>query len=345
MKKISTWVKVHQIVAFFLLTFMITWGLGFSYGGFMKKGNEFLFPIVSVATCGPALAGIIISTITNTEPKVGKRKEFWITFFVALVLSAFVFLYQIVFSGQTSLSPMLVVFTVVIVLPVAFVIGLTRSRIPTVRKYLTSLTNLRKVWVWVLLGLAIPIFIMLISIPISKIITGKSIPLYQIPEINLGFFGAVISRFLYQLFFFNATGEEVGWRGFALPRLQAKTSPLFAALIITLFWVPWHFFLWQAEGQPVLTWQFWMDSLLKTILFSVMIIWLYNRSKGSILVAGVTHAAGNTASLFIPLEMQGLYLTLLVGILLMILIDRMWKKLPDDHPAVFHHALVESSQT
>jgi len=174
-KNIFNWIKQHQLAAFFLLTFLITWGLGFSYGGFMQKGNELLFPLVSVATCGPALAGIIISAITNTEPKVGKHREFWIIFFVAMILSALVFLFQIIFSGQVEVSPMLVIFALIIVIPVAFVIGLTRSRIPAVRSYLSSLTRLRKVWVWVLLGFAIPILVMLLSMPISKIITGNLI--------------------------------------------------------------------------------------------------------------------------------------------------------------------------
>lgn len=74
MYSIFTWIKRHQIAAFFLLTFLITWGLGFSYGGFMQKGNELLFPLVSIATCGPALAGIVIFTITNTGPKVGNHR-------------------------------------------------------------------------------------------------------------------------------------------------------------------------------------------------------------------------------------------------------------------------------
>lgn len=233
MKNILSWIKRHQLAAFFLLTFLITWGLGFSYGGFLQKGNELLFPLISVATCGPALAGIIISAIINTEPRVGKRREFWIPFFVALILSAFVFLFQIVYSGQATVSPMLVVFTFVIVVPVAYVIGLTRSRIPAVRSYLSSLTRLSNVWRWVLLGLVIPTSLMLLSNPVSKIITGESINPHQIPEINLELIAVITGRFFYQLLFFNATGEEVGWRGFALPRLQSKTSPLPAALIIT----------------------------------------------------------------------------------------------------------------
>ena len=78
---------------------------------------------------------------------------------------------------------------------------------------------------------------------ISSLPGRQSISGLRFPESDLTLIGLVAVKFLYQIFFFNATGEEVGWRGFALPRLQARTSPLIAALIIALFWAPWHFFL------------------------------------------------------------------------------------------------------
>ena len=79
-----------------------------------------------------------------------------------------------------------------------------------------------------------------------------------------------------------------------MPRLQTRTSPMIAALIMAFFWVPWHFFLWQVEGKPVWTLQFWIEEYLIHILFSVFIVWICNRATGSILVAGITHAAANT---------------------------------------------------
>jgi hypothetical protein len=152
----------------------------------------------------------------------------------------------------------------------------------------------------------------------------------------LALIGLVIVKFLYQLFFFNATGEETGWRGFALPRLQTRTSPLIAALVIAFFWVPWHFFAWQAEGKPILTLQYWIEMYIGHILLSVLIVWIFNRANGSILVAGFTHAATNTVQAFIPIkDMQSLYLTLFIAVLVLILVDRMWEKLPPDHPAVY----------
>ena len=77
MNKLTDWIKRHQITAFFIITFAISWGLGFSYVAVMNEGMFLLAPLVSVALCGPALAGIIISAVSNTQPKQGTSRTFW----------------------------------------------------------------------------------------------------------------------------------------------------------------------------------------------------------------------------------------------------------------------------
>jgi hypothetical protein len=69
-------------------------------------------------------------------------------------------------------------------------------------------------------------------------------------------------------------------------------------------------------------------------LLSVMIVWICNRAKGSILVAGIAHAALNTVQAFTPFGSM-LLPVLSVAALVMILFDRMWVKLPPDYPAVY----------
>lgn len=334
MNELANWIKRHQIIAFFVITFAITWGLGFSYGAFYQ-GQVLLAPLAFLATCGPALAGIIISAVSNTQPWQGTRKAFWIAFFAAWVVSALVCIASLTFLDQVALSPVLIGFTFVTVVPVAFVIGATHSRIPDVKIYLSSLIRLRGVWGWALLALVLFPAAMLLSIRINSLLGGQPSAVQQFQETGLALIGLVTVKFLYQFFFFNATGEETGWRGFALPRLQARISPLVASLIISLFWINWHWFLWQAEGNPVFSWQYWIVQYALHIPASVIIGWFYNRSKGSILVAGIAHAAANTADGFLNLDLTVFPLTLAFVALVLIVVDRMWKKLPSDHPAVY----------
>jgi uncharacterized protein len=338
MKKLVGWIYDHQIIAFFVITFAITWGLGFSYSAAQTKGLLWLYPVASLATCGPALAGIIINALINTQPRQGTRKAFWIAFFEAWIVSALVWLAYLRLVATIPFSSGVVVFSLVVVMPVAFVISMAYSRIPDVKSYLSSLVRLRGVWGWVLLALVLYPAMVLLLIPVNHFLGRQPITDYPLPTFDLSLVGLIAVRFLYQFFFFNATGEEVGWRGFALPRLQARTSPLIASLILALFWVPWHFFLWRSQGAQLNTWSFWINNGSIIILSSIITGWLFNRSKGSILVAGVIHAADNTTLRVLPiLDWFGYgYLVLKVVVaLVVILVDRMWKKLPPDHPAVY----------
>src|SRR5512146_3133555 len=124
MKKLTDWIRQHNIAAFFIITFAITWGLGFSYNAVMNKGHFLLAPVAFVATCGPALAGIIISAVCNTQPRQGTRRAFWVAFFIAWGVSGLVFLANNTFINHAPFAPIMVGFTLVTVIPVAFVVGM-----------------------------------------------------------------------------------------------------------------------------------------------------------------------------------------------------------------------------
>ncbi len=336
MKKLVDWITNHQVVAFFILAFTITWGLGFSYGEVIKKNNFYLAPLVFVATCGPALAGIIISALTKTQSVKTPRKVFWLAFALGWVISALVFLANSTLINGMPFSLMMIVITLVGTLPVAFILGSSHSRNPGVRSYLSSLTRLRGVWGWALLALAFSPLLMLLTMGISSLLGREPFSFPRFPVTSMALVGLIMVKFLYQWFFFNATGEEAGWRGFAQRRMQSKISPLGALLMVGFFWPIWHFFLWQAEGSPVFSLQYWIGQYLVIMMSSVFIVWFYNRSKGSILVAGVAHASANTSSfIFQNLDLTVLSITMAVVVLGMILVDKMWKRLPPDHPAVY----------
>lgn len=335
MNHITDWIKRHQIIAFFGITFVITWGLGFAYLG-MYQGEFLLAPLAFIATCGPALAGMLISAVCNTQPREGSKRTYWMAFLAAWAAAVVVFAAHNTLINQAPLSPILIGFTVIVVIPVAFVISMAYGRIPAVKNYLASLVRLRGVWGWACLALLWIPALMLVSILIQNPRLGLSMAIRGLPATGLALVGLVIIKFFYQLFFFNATGEETGWRGFALPRLQALTNPLLASLVLNIFWPAWHLFLWMAEGKPVTSAEYWLETYLTHLTATVTIVWFYNRSKGSILVAGVAHAAANTAfAFFTTLDWATYNWVAGAGALALVLVDRMWQKLPSDHPAVY----------
>ncbi|WP_191965833.1 MULTISPECIES: CPBP family intramembrane glutamic endopeptidase [Haloferax] len=99
------------------------------------------------------------------------------------------------------------------------------------------------------------------------------------------------------VFFVGGGNEEPGWRGFALPRLQARYSALTASLIIGVGWVVWHLPLFVVPGsaQANLPLQFYA---IAVVAESVVFTWLYNETGGSVLVAMVLHASVNNSPLF-----------------------------------------------
>jgi len=77
-------------------------------------------------------------------------------------------------------------------------------------------------------------------------------------------------------------GEEYGWRGYALPRLQTKLSPLSASLIIGVVWALWHLPTLLVPGARGTTGlELWMY-LLAMVAGSVIYTWLYNAGHGSL---------------------------------------------------------------
>lgn len=80
--------------------------------------------------------------------------------------------------------------------------------------------------------------------------------------------------------------EEPGWRGFALPRLQARVGPLRASLIVGVAWAAWHTMMFVLQGMTPLL---FAVAVVNILAGSFVFTWLYNRSGGSLLVAVVAH--------------------------------------------------------
>jgi len=95
---------------------------------------------------------------------------------------------------------------------------------------------------------------------------------------------------------FYGFGEEVGWRGFALPRLQKKYNALAATAILSVFWTIWHLPLfWFIPGYMKMGLGDFMGLSLSFFLGAVIFTWLYNSTRGSILMVAIFHGASDIA--------------------------------------------------
>jgi membrane protease YdiL (CAAX protease family) len=98
----------------------------------------------------------------------------------------------------------------------------------------------------------------------------------------------------------NALGEELGWRAFALPRLQAKYGALAASVILGLFWGCWHLPAWVAWRSTEPGFLPVVLLVVNTIPSAVVFTWLFNRTGGSLLIVVLYHASIANKGYFLP---------------------------------------------
>jgi len=132
-----------------------------------------------------------------------------------------------------------------------------------------------------------PLILGALVILVFFFVTGQTISLSTLGEVNflppLGI-GALALWFLT-----FGIGEETGWRGFALPRLQEKRSALSATLILATFWALWHLpqFFYLFDPSIAVGWAFGLFT------GAILLTWLFNSANGSVLITAVWHASFN----------------------------------------------------
>ena len=107
------------------------------------------------------------------------------------------------------------------------------------------------------------------------------------------------SSFIYLLFLGGPLQEEFGWRGYALPRLQARFNALVSSLIVGLMWGLWHlpyFFI----GEAIIYQTAIFGLIISDILIAILMTWLYNNTGGSILTALIFHTTISFSWILFP---------------------------------------------
>jgi membrane protease YdiL (CAAX protease family) len=193
------------------------------------------------------------------------------------LLLAFGFTWSLLPLAATSLPVSLIALCG----PAVAALAVTAAADPTERRaFRARLTRWRIPIRWYLLALAIPWPVSLLRSGIEYACVGGRVEL--LPPSMLG---AVV--------FVLVAGEEVGWRGFALPRLLPRFGPWGASVILGVVWGLWHLPLFFMPGMP----QHGMPIpafVLYTTALSVILTDLARRTQASVVIATLFHGAVNT---------------------------------------------------
>lgn len=120
-------------------------------------------------------------------------------------------------------------------------------------------------------------------------LTGSAVPLPQIAP------GAAL--LLFTGFMIGAIGEEVGWQGYAYPALRTRLSVLASSAFLGSIWALWHVVPFFQLGRS-LEWIFWRS--LSAVALRVIIVWLFESTGGSILIAVLFHTMINLSWALFP---------------------------------------------
>ena len=319
MSRLSGCIKRHQIAAFFILCYTLSWGLWLP---FTLVDADLVGLLGLVGLFGPALSCILVSRIVEPHPRTDRRRARWIAFVVAWIAAAFIFTLNVAATSRIR-SPFAIAVYAIIGLVPAFVVSSAFSGIPGVRKSLSSLVKPPGHWGWYLLAVLLAPVLRLLSVALSRALGW---PFLSQPASTSGGWeriGAIVVSFLYTFVFAGGLNEETGWTGFALPRLQARYSPLVASVVLWFLWILWHVplqlaGLWNPETR------FLIHALVGTFFARFVFTWLYNRSNGGILTAMLFHTSANVASQFIPITSASLIMEAVVAVILVVG-GRMWR--------------------
>jgi|1185.fasta_scaffold17094_2 membrane protease YdiL (CAAX protease family) len=148
------------------------------------------------------------------------------------------------------------------------------------RQLLSRLVRWRVGWVWYVVAVGLPVVLVLVT---GLVTTWLGAPA---PDLSTVAWGDVALLFAWRLVDVTdgAAGEEPGWRGYALPHLQDRLSPLAAAGVLGVLVAGWHVPL------VVLGSLGWIG-LPSTVAITFLYVWLFNRTDGSLLMALLFHAS------------------------------------------------------
>jgi len=217
---IVNWIRKHQLVTFFILSYLIMFGVGF--GSILLRPSQ---PVQRwslvwfLSIFSPSISALIVSWIIGGLPeiqrllsgftrwKVGFRWYFWAAFLILGPLAI-----TLIYRALGNLGP--------------------------------------------------------------GIVPGETVP-------------SMAGTILFTLFS-GPIAEELGWRGFALPRLQSRHHALVSSLILGAIWTCWHIPFFFTPGATQMSIPFPIYLVLVTTI-AVYLTWLYNNTQGSLVITVLAH--------------------------------------------------------
>lgn len=151
---------------------------------------------------------------------------------------------------------------------------------------------------WYLFIALYPLALRLVAVSLGQLFGGPAPSFFDSEALGLPAGNPLLMALPVFLSTLVLTGvaEEIGWRGFALPRLQTRYSALVASAILAALWAPWHYNPLNYPGvRAIIPWH-----VVGVLAMTTLMTWVYNNTHGSLLIAVLFHTFSNFADWVVP---------------------------------------------
>ena len=326
---IVAWTRRFPVLAFILLTFVISWlfwlvpyGLGITDPVIFRHLN-------TIGAFGPALAALVLSRVLNPSepaPAWQSRLEMFVLSFIGI---GALYLICLPYASSLPLQTGIAGWSVRILLfaIAALVLSSMLSGPSAWKRLLFPPAGTRTHPAWFAAAILAYPLMLLAGIAVTSAL-GQPYQ-FDLPDASFQVLLVyVLASFVYILLFGGPLNEEAGWRGFMLPQLQHRFNPLVSTLILGLIWGVWHFPMhingFYPSGGPAFLVEELLLRVLSTMLVAFVYTWFYNKTKGSVLVCILLHAGFNTFPTLASSTPPTIPLLAVLAVIL-ILESKMWK--------------------
>lgn len=309
-----------QVWFYLLLAYGITW-LVWITGQFFGVGPDHNEYFAAFGSPGPAIAAIFLSR--RARENTIERPPFRFLLFAVLWLFSWpVYIANDNLRGfhAPNSLPYYSLVGLLAMIP-AWILSGAFTRNSGVRELLRTFTRPAN-WRWQAISFFFWPAMLLIPATIAHFFHAPLVTPRHHGSLQLFAFYGLIS-FLSN-FFFTATLEEPGWRGYLLPHLQQRFSPLLSSLLVWLPWALWHAPLDFHRPFRFTLIQYLLIRVVFLIPITIILTWFYNRSGANLLTVTIFHAAMNTFPFVLPYYAPANIVVVLFAVIV-IFTDRMWR--------------------
>ena len=211
------------------------------------------------------------------------------TFIQRIALPVYLFLTPLISLAIALFLPVPVIAIALLLLLVPSTLAILLTGLAEGRESLSALLKKLFRWrisfKWYVVALGLPVGIILASSVLAVLLGWAPSVQFSLPERSMLIVNSIFIPLV-------AILEELGWRGYALPRLLKYRSPLASALIIGIAHGILHIGLGLADGRP------WLPTFLSPLAMSIAWTWLFVHTRGSLAMAILYHFAIDYAPQF-----------------------------------------------